>query len=99
MPTGQAALMYAGSHGELVTLTSAAPVPVAKTCSVCKYWDADPEDHFDARAAWGNCGLAFSDDGEPMTAGTQAVAMDNEAYSAHLETAPTFGCIQWEPRT
>lgn len=65
------------------------------TCSTCQWWYYDPDDSGKEKE-WGSCELASSDDGGPEHPESKAVARDDEAWSAWLNTRPDFGCNQWE---
>jgi hypothetical protein len=81
-------------------------------CKDCKWWESfeawweeygqyryDSPD--DIRYEWGvrrygECKLAESDGQNPDHEQTKAFATDGEHYQGGLQTAPDFGCNQWE---
>lgn len=47
---------------------------------------------------WGFCHLAEMRDARPMVESTLAFGYDGEKYVGGLQTAPEFGCVQFEAR-
>lgn len=61
-------------------------------CRNCRWWAGDT---IHAPKDWAGCELADSDNGRKHKH-SLAKAMDAEMYHAVLQTAPDFGCVQWE---
>ena len=59
-------------------------------CADCRHWRSIEGEQR------GDCALASSHDGEPDVPTSKARAEDGEGYFACLDTAPDFGCVQWE---
>lgn len=70
---------------------------VDKLCKNCQHWNGTDPD-------FGVCRKASMLHGYPTNGLTKAVAVDmaydgtRKAWSASLETAPDFGCVQFEIR-
>lgn len=74
-------------------------MPDAQTvgrCGSCRWWQAGETRNSVARR--GICGMASSWLGSAVHPESLAVATDEEGLKALLETAPEFGCAQWEKR-
>lgn len=69
-------------------------------CVSCRWWEKTPDENFEWNSAairgWGECQLTEMADDKPTHEPTKAIARDGESYKAILETAPDFGCVQWE---
>lgn len=61
-----------------------------KRCKTCVHWDVEGGN------SWGECLMAGSTDGGPNDRFSLAVAYDHESVQGVLQTADTFGCVQWE---
>ena len=67
-------------------------------CRDCRHWDRTYKAESPEHSEWGDCLLAREDAGESAVPETLAVAWDAERNHAGLLTAPTFGCVQFEPK-
>lgn len=70
----------------------------AKTCRTCRWWK---QAAYVDEPGWGACVLAgycTGDEPRHRKHGQLAIAQDFESYQAWLETAPDFGCVQWEAK-
>ncbi len=65
-------------------------------CKDCKWWDR--ENGWPTRRWEGECQLAATESDNPLHGEALAVALDGESYIAKLQTAPDFGCVQWEAK-
>lgn len=74
-------------------------------CKDCKHWEL-MTDAYGKPRDWGQCAKTWMKDisiagieefMDPPT-DTLAMATDWEGYKAVLETAPNFGCVQFEER-
>lgn len=61
--------------------------------------DVDRHGPESLRRRYGTCMMAESDGETPDVPETKAFAVDGENYTASLETAPDFGCVQFSGRS
>lgn len=68
-------------------------------CRDCRWWSTVETTY---RDGWGICEMAESEGQKdkfgPNYQQTLAFAVDGEMIIAGLETAPTFGCVQFQPQ-
>lgn len=64
-------------------------------CATCKWWG---KPLLGGRSGWRVCSRATPEDGIPIPDPALMVPSDESGYRAYLETAPIFGCVQWEAK-
>lgn len=85
-----------GVFGAIEDLLAMVEERDGRHCQTCRWWEL--------REGWqegevvvrvGDCALARSREGLPDSPQALFVALDDEEYSARLQTQAEFGCVQW----
>lgn len=66
-------------------------------CRDCRFWDREHA-WLAEGSAHGRCARGDGVDGQPSDASSLAFADDRASHQAIMLTAPTFGCVQFQPK-